>query len=174
MDEQEETMRVNLTDQKGPRFRVLSEDQIEMIYGAALEVIERTGGRVFHEEALELFRQSDAVVSDGNRVRIPASMVERSLNDHPGKITLAGRDGKRTLHLQKDVINFGTGSDCPFIYDRKTGHRRRYTFNDVAEASRIVDYLPNFDFFMSHGLVSDVPVAKTYDRHLKTLDSDER
>lgn len=158
-------MRVNLTDQRSPRFKVLSEDQIEMIYWAALEVLERTGGRVFHDEALDLFRQSDAVVTDGNRVRIPASMVERALKDYPGKITMAMRDGRRTLHLEKDEVNFGTGSDCPFIYDRKTGQRRRYTFNDVAEAARIVDYLPNFDFFMSHGLVSDVPNPRTYDRH---------
>ena len=96
-------MRVNLTDQRTPRFRVLSEDQIEMIYSAALEVLERTGGRVFHEEALKLFKQSDAVVSDGNKVRIQASMVERALKDHPRKITLAGRDGRRSVHLDKDV-----------------------------------------------------------------------
>lgn len=158
-------MRVNLRDQRTPRFRILSEDQIEMIYWAALEVLERTGGRVFHDEALDLFRESDAVVTDGNRVRIPASMVERALKDYPGKITLAGRDGKRTLHLEKDEVNFGTGSDCPFIYDRKTGKRRRYSFDDVTEAARIVDYLPNFDFFMSHGLVSDVPNPRAYDRH---------
>jgi trimethylamine--corrinoid protein Co-methyltransferase len=158
-------MRVNITDQRSPRFRILSEDQIEMIYWAALEVLEGIGGWVFHDEALDLFRQSDAVVDDGNRVRIPASMVERALKDYPGKITLAGREGKRTLHLKKDEVNFGTGSDCPFIYDRKTGQRRRYTFDDVAEAARIVDHLPNFDFFMSHGLVSDVPNPKTYDRH---------
>jgi len=158
-------MRANLTDQKSPRFRVLSEDQIEMIYSAALEVLERTGGRVFHEEALDLLRQSDAVVSDDNRARIPASMVQRAIKASPGKITLAGRDGKRTVHLEKDVVNFGTGSDCPFIYDAKSGERRRYTFKDVTEAARIVDYLPNFDFFMSHGLVSDVPNPRAYDRH---------
>ncbi len=158
-------MRVNLTDQRGPRFRVLSEDQIEMIYGAALEVLARTGSRVFHEEALDLLKESDAVVTDGNLVRLPASMVERARRDCPQKITIAGRDGKRTLHLEKDEVNFGTGSDCPFIYDRKTGERRRYTFNDVTEAARIVDFLPNFDFFMSHGLVSNVPNPKAYDRH---------
>lgn len=158
-------MRVNLTDQRSPRFRVLSDDQIEMIYWGALEVLERTGSRVFHDEALDLLKESDAVVTDGNLVRIPASMVERALKEAPHKITLAGRDGRRTLHLEKDEVNFGTGSDCPFIYDRKTGERRRYTFDDVTEAARIVDSLPNFDFFMSHGLVSDVPNPRAYDRH---------
>ncbi len=158
-------MQVNRVDQRGPRFRILSESQIEMIYWAALEILERTGSRVFHEEALDLLKESDAVVTDENRVRLPASMVERARKDCPRKITLAGRDGKRTVHLEKDEVHFGTGSDCPFIYDRKTGKRRRYTFNDVTEAARIVDYLPNFDFFMSHGLVSDVPKPKAYDRH---------
>jgi trimethylamine--corrinoid protein Co-methyltransferase len=158
-------MRVNVTGQGSPRFRVLSEDQIEMIYSAALEVLERTGGRVYHEEALKLFRESDAVLTDKNLVRIPGAMVERALKDYPRKITLGGRDGRRTVHLEKDVVNFGTGSDCPFITDRKTGKRRRYTFDDVVEAARIADYLPNFDFFMSHGLVSDVPNPKSYDRH---------
>jgi trimethylamine--corrinoid protein Co-methyltransferase len=158
-------MRVNQVDQQGPKFSVLSEDQIEMIFGAALEVLQRTGGRVYHEEALELCRQSDAVVTDGNLVRIPPSMIERALKDYPRRITLAGRDGGRTAHLEKNVVNFGTGSDCPFITDRETGKRRRYCFNDVADAARIVDHLPNFDFFMSHGLVSDVPNPKSYDRH---------
>lgn len=158
-------MRVNVTDKQTPGFRVLSEDQIEMIFGAALEVLERTGGRVFHEKALDLFRESDAVITDGNLVRIPASMVDRALGDCPRRITLCGRDGKRSVKLEKDVVNFGTGSDCPFITDRKTGKRRRYTFNDVTEAARIVDDLPSFDFFMSHGLVSDVPNPRAYDRH---------
>ncbi|NIQ39140.1 MAG: trimethylamine methyltransferase [Proteobacteria bacterium] len=158
-------MRVNVTAQRSPRFRVLSDDQIEMIYSAALEILESTGSRVFHDEALDLFKESDAVVTNGNLVRVPASMIERARMDAPQRITVAGRDGKRTLHLEKDEVNFGTGSDCPFIYDRKTGKRRRYTFNDVTEAARIVDCLPNFDFVMSHGLVSDVPKPKTYDRH---------
>ncbi|UCB45705.1 MAG: trimethylamine methyltransferase family protein [Spirochaetota bacterium] len=157
-------MRVNITEQRSPMFRVLSEDQIEIIYEAALDIVSKTGEKVFHEGALHLFQQSDAIV-DGNRVRIPVSMVERAIKDYPSNITVSGRDEKRALHLQKNRVHFGTGSDCPFITDRKTGKRRRYTYNDVAEAARIVDYLPNFDFFMSHGLVSDVPNPNTYDRH---------
>ncbi|GAB4279086.1 MAG: trimethylamine methyltransferase MttB [Deferrisomatales bacterium] len=158
-------MKVNQTANRTPRFRVLSEDQIEKIYFSALDVLESSGGRVFHDEALELFRNSDAVVSDGNRVRIPASLVERALKSYPRKITLRGRNGKRSVFLQKDEVAFGTGSDLPFTYDRKTGERRRVTRQDVRDAAKVVDYLPNFDFFMSHGLVDDVPNPLTYDRY---------
>lgn len=157
---------MNQTVQETPQFRVLTEDQIEQIYFAALDVLERVGSRVHHDEALELFRSSgEAVVGDDKRVRVPASLVERALKNYPRKITLKGRNGKRSVALQKDHVYFGTGSDLPFTYDRKTGERRRTTYKDVMDAGRIVDYLPNFDFFMSHGIVSDAPNPQTYDRH---------
>ncbi len=157
-------MKISQTIHQSTQFRVLSEDQIEQIFYAALEVLERTGGMVYHEEAIELFRNSDAVVRE-NHVRIPTCMVEEALNFYPRKITLKGRNGKRSLHLQKDTVSFGTGSDLPFTYDRETGERRRSTYDDVKNAAKLVDALSHYDFFMSHGIVSDAPNPQTYDRH---------
>jgi trimethylamine--corrinoid protein Co-methyltransferase len=157
--------KINQTIQETPSFRVLSEDQIERIYSAALDVIQRTGARFYHEEALELFRNSDAVVTDENLVRVPLSLVERAIKTHPRKVNLTGRTGEYGIKLDKDTVNFGTGSDLPFTYDRETGERRRTKYKDVYDAGRIVDYLPNLDFFMSHGIVQDCPNTQTYDRH---------
>ncbi len=157
--------KINQTVQRTPYFRVLSENQIEMIYSAALDVIQRTGSRFHHEEALELFKNSEAVVTDTNLVRVPLSLVEKAIKCHPRKINLAGRTGKNRIKLEKDVVNFGTGSDLPFTYDRETGERRRTCYQDVHNAGRILDYLPNLDFFMSHGIVQDVPNPQVYDRH---------
>lgn len=157
-------MKMNQAIQRTPQFRVLHDDQIERIFYAALDVLETTGGMVYHDEALELFKNSNAVVK-GNCVRIPTSMVEEALNFYPRKITLKGRNGKRSAHLEKDMVTFGTGSDLPFTYDRETGERRRTTYNDVRNAGKLVDALPNYDFFMSHGIVSDAPNPQTYDRH---------
>ena len=144
----------NETVQLTPQFRVLSDDQIEQIYFAALDVLESTGVDIFQDDALALFKDSDAVVK-GNRVRIPTSLVERALQVYPRKITLMGRNGQRSLKLQKNSAGFGTGSDLPFTYDRKTGQRRRTTYDDIVLAGKFVDCLPNYDFFMSHGIVSD-------------------
>ena len=157
-------MKINHTVNKSTQFKVLSENQIEEIFYSALEVLERTGGAIYHEEALELFKNSNAIV-EGNRVRIPTTMVEEALNFYPRKITLKGRSGKRSLHLQKDTVAFGTGSDLPFTYDRETGERRRTKYNDVTNAAKLVDALDNYDFFMSHGIVGDAPNPQTYDRH---------
>lgn len=162
-------MKMNQFVNATPRFKVLSDDQIERIYFSALEVLERVGAEIYNEDALALFRASDAVVTGGSeergRVRVPASMVEEALNFYPGKITLKGRNGERSLFIQKDSAGFGTGSDLPFCYDRETGERRRTGYEDIRQAARLVDALPNYDFFMSHGIVGDAPNPQTYDRH---------
>ena len=146
-------------------FQILTADQIEQIYFAALDVLEVSGADIFHEEALDLFRNSGAMVSETNRVRIPTSLVEQALRSCPSKSNLTGRNGKRSVKLQKNEVAFGSGADAPFVYDRKTGARRKSTFADVEAAAKMVDYLPRLDFCMSHGLVSDAPNPKTYDRH---------
>ncbi len=156
--------KMNQTIQKTPNFRVLTDQQIEKIYFSALEVLERCGADVLQDEAIALFKDSDAVVR-GNRVRVPASLVERALKTYPRKITLKGRNGLRSVALQKDHVYFGTGSDLPFTYDRETGERRRTLYQDIVNAGKFVDYLPNYDFFMSHGIVGDAPNPLTYDRH---------
>ncbi len=158
-------MQVNQVHYSTPQFSVLSQDEREMIFRGALEIMERVGGRFFNEEALELFRKSDAQVTDENLVKIPSWLTLRALREAPSKIALSSRDGKRSVYLGRNEVNFGTGSDCPFIYDQETGERRRYTRQDVYEAARVVDSLPHLDFFMSLGLASDVPHDETYDRH---------
>jgi trimethylamine--corrinoid protein Co-methyltransferase len=163
----EKTMLIKMNQQVygTTRFQVLTADQIEQIYYAALDVLEISGARILQEEALQLFTDSDAVVSETNRVRIPTAMVEQALNSCPSKSNLTGRNGKRSINLQKNEVAFGSGADAGFVYDRKSGERRKSTLADVEAAARIVDYLPRLDFCMSHALVSDAPHAKTYDRH---------
>ena len=147
-----------------PHFSVLSNDQIYEIHLATLEVLERTGVQIPEQEAVDLLSGAGARVSDGNRVRIPSYLVEDALRSAPERITLANRDGERTVFLEGNKVYFGTGSDCPNLLDPYTGERRRFRKEDVEEAARLCDYLPNIDFVMSLGLVSDVPTA-TSDRH---------
>lgn len=157
--------KANQTAFATPHFRVLSDDQIELIYEAALDVLMQTGGEFYSEDALDLFKKSEAVVSDGNRVRVPPALVKRALNSTPDKINVSGRTGEHIIKLQKNEVCFGTGSDQPFALDRQSGELRRCTYQDVFDSARLVDCLPNYHFHMSHGLVSDVPNPKTYDRH---------
>jgi trimethylamine--corrinoid protein Co-methyltransferase len=159
-------MRVNYNINATPQFRVLSSDQIEEILSASMEILERIGIRMEDKEGLKLLKDGGALSSNGSssNLKIPSYMVKKALSTAPGRIVLSGRNRARSLVLEKDRIYFGTGSDLPFTLDPYTGKRRRTVFKDVVNAGRVVDALPNLDFFMSHGLVSDAP-EPYYDRH---------
>ena len=77
-------MRVNLTNNATPQFRVLSEDQVERIELASLEILERTGAHVLSPEAISLLGESGAAV-DGHRVRMPSELVREMLAAVPSR-----------------------------------------------------------------------------------------
>ncbi len=157
-------MKANYQVNATPQFRVLSDDQVEEIYYAALDVLERTGTRMLHQEGLALLRQAGCQVSDDNRVRIPTWLVKEALSTTPHRIVVAGRDRRKRLYLEKNKFYFGTGSDCPSLVDPHTDQVRKYTFDDVYNAARLSDALPHIDFHMSLGLTSGV-LPQVYDRH---------
>ena len=80
-----------------PHFNYLSKGQCQKIHWAALEILERTGVRLYLEEAVTMFRRAGADVSDGNLIRIPSGMVERAFSTVPKRIVLANRDGERVM-----------------------------------------------------------------------------
>jgi trimethylamine--corrinoid protein Co-methyltransferase len=146
-------MKINQTINATPNFQVLSEDQIERIYFAALDVLLRTGCRVCSKEALQLLKGSEAVVSDGDLVRVPPALAERALKAHPRKLTLAGRTGGHPLRLQKDEVHFGTGFQLEPAADRLGGNGEA-SYAALRQTAQLADSLPSIDFFMSQGCVA--------------------
>lgn len=146
-----------------PQFAVLSEDQLEQIHLAALEVLRRTGLRFYHAGALDLLREAGAFISDGNLVKFPARLVEEALASAPSRITLCDRDGQPAVYLEASQTYFGTGSDCIYLLDPYTGEHRQFVEADLVNAYHLCDALPNIHFVMSVGIPSDVDPALTYD-----------
>jgi trimethylamine--corrinoid protein Co-methyltransferase len=164
-------MRANFQVNLTPQFRVLSDDQIEEVFHAALDVLERAGTRVYGQEGQALLSDAGCLVSadagpadsTGALVKVPSWLVKDALSTTPGRIVVAGRDRDRRIYLEKNKFHFGTGSDCPSMVDPYTGEVRNWTAGDVYNAARISDALPNIDFHMSLGLTSGV-LPQTYDR----------
>jgi len=148
-------MRSNFIVHQTPRFRLLSDCQLEELHLAALEILRRTGVDVLEEEARHLFRNAGAKLN-GNRVRISPDLIEWALQRAPSRIVLCDQHGCPCLYLEDTKAYYGTGSDTPNIIDLFTGQRRPSVKNDIAAVAKICDYLPNIDFVMSMGIASDV------------------
>jgi trimethylamine--corrinoid protein Co-methyltransferase len=150
-----------------PKFQVLSEEEIEAIYFAALRVLYETGVRVYDKEGVEVAYSGGAIVEDttedSSLVKMPPWMVDKARATLPRKVVVVGPERKYRMELYKNQIYFGTGSDTPFTIDPYTGKRRRATYQDVKNFARLAEALPNIDFHMSLGIVQDTAVG-TYDR----------
>jgi trimethylamine--corrinoid protein Co-methyltransferase len=146
-----------------PRMGMLDKEQCEAIHRASLEILRRTGVRVFHDEALEMLRETDAVISDGNLVRFPPGMVEWALKQAPSRVALCERGSDQVVApLEGRAVNFGTGSDCPNYLDPRSGQHRSFETADVIDCIRVVDALPELSFCMSMGIPSDLEQANAY------------
>ena len=158
------TLQSNYTSFDTPRFRKISDDQAERLHHASLEILDRTGVVLYEQEAVDLLRHKGLKVDDGNRVRIPPGMVEWALGIAPKRAVICDRNGRRVMPLERNNVFYGPGSDCPNVIDVRTGERRMGTLQDVEEAARVCDALPNVDFLMSFCIASDVEQAVS-DRH---------
>jgi len=153
-----------ISENSHPAFQRLSLQQIQKLHDAALEILERTGVRLHHQPAINILKKAGADISEGNRVRIPAKLVENALNTVPKQLTLYNRNGEPAIPIGGHRTFFGTGSDCLNILDHRTGERRKPTLSDVIDGMTLCDALPNIDFVMCMFLPVDVPtmVADRY------------
>jgi trimethylamine--corrinoid protein Co-methyltransferase len=138
-----------------PRLKVLSDDAIELLHLSTLEVLRRTGIAVKEPKAVEIFEKAGCSV-DGERVRIPAHLVEQALRATPPRVAMSNRNGAPAMFLEADNVYFGTGSDTPYISDPQTRKRRPAVLKDIENVAKVVDCLPEMSFLMSSGIASDV------------------
>jgi len=142
-------------------YKPLSKESMQSIHETAMKVFEKVGIQVNSKEALDLLKHTDAQVDERTqRVMIPADMVMDLVSKAPSEITLCGRDKKHDVILGGTRVHAGTGGTALNIIDRKDGHKRVATLNDLKEIARLVDDLDNIHIFMLPVYPTDVPVEK--------------
>ncbi|MFN2226901.1 MAG: trimethylamine methyltransferase family protein, partial [Anaerolineae bacterium] len=147
-----------------PRFRVLSKQQIKMIYHATLECLNRTGVDVHNARARQLLVGAGAR-QDGIRVRIPPHVIQDAIAANPRSFTLWARpegdgrrqDPRRRIEVVPGRTYFGAGPTCTYFVDPYSGERRKARRGDPAHAARVSDALENIDYVMGLGIIDDVP-----------------
>ncbi len=79
-------------NQMSPFMKVINEDQINEIMQAAFLILERTGCKVSHPEALKLLKQAGATIK-GDTVFTPQYLVEEGLRTVPKGFMIYDREG---------------------------------------------------------------------------------
>jgi trimethylamine--corrinoid protein Co-methyltransferase len=131
----------------GGQYKPLTDEQVQQIHEASLAILERVGVQVEEPEALALFEEAGADV-EGNRVRLPRSLVEDAIEQASSRVVLAGRDPKHDLILEDKRVHIGTGGAALQVLDLETSEVRKAVLEDVGQMARVVDALDNIHFFL--------------------------
>ena len=140
-------------------LRVLSDEQLEQIHVATIEVLENTGVHVGSEAIFKVFADGGADVDPrGKTVKIPRHLVEESLEKKPKQIILQGRNPEQGILLEENRVYFGAGgTPVPYFRDMETGKLRTSVKRDMINATILADALSNIDFVMSIAGARDFP-----------------
>src|SRR5574339_257135 len=137
---------------------LLTQDQVERVHEASLEILEEVGLKVRYEPARALFaRHGCSVDSETTIVKFPRDVVERYRRMTPPKFTFRGRDPKFDKTIPDDSPVIVTASSAPDIIDPETGKERRAESGDIARIAHLINELPGYDMFSISTLADDAP-----------------
>jgi len=136
--------------------RFLTQDGIDAIHSASVEVLETTGVRVKNSEALELLKDAGCEI-ESEHVKIPSALVEECLRCCPASFELYTREGNRSQHVGDDNVIFNPGSSVTYFRDHITQEMRKGTTNDLVDIVRLVDALDHLKAQSTALIPSDVP-----------------
>jgi len=126
-----------------PSFRVFTEEALDAIHLASLEVLERTGVRIHHSERiLKMLRDHGCTVDfEKGVVLFPSYLVEEAVKKTPKTFSSYGRNPKYDYKLDGRHIYFTTDTETTNTVDLSTGEWRPSTKEDLEKLTRVTDAL---------------------------------
>ena len=153
------------TGAKGGSLTVISEEDVEKIYRASLDLLFEPGVYSDSDLALELFEKAGAKVDRAERsIRIPKELVEWAIQKAPSSFTLYGRnDPAMDLKVELGRVYYGMGGTSePLLWDYEKGTARQPSKQDMVNNTRIGQALPNIDFVQTLCMSGDQPTGHTF------------
>lgn len=123
-------------------LRVLSDDERTRVHEESLNLLGKTGVRVDSAKGRSILKQAGAwVEASSHMVRFPRHLVEECLGMVPKNLTLGARKPGAELSLDGECCTLCLDGEGTLVLDRNSGKRRRATYNDWKEITRVADFL---------------------------------
>ncbi len=143
-------------------LRFLTDTQRRRIAEAATHLRDRVGVELSEPEARALLHGAGARL-EGDRVYIPAPLVEAALQTAPSTISIYDQPGQLAMELGGFNYYYGAHVDAFDVLDPFTHQRRPCREADAGRHAGLIDALSNLSYTTSSGLVADRP-AEIADR----------
>jgi len=136
-------------------LKILSDSEVESMHHATLRILAEVGVILTHPGARKMLTDAGATIRN-ERVCLPPELVEDCLTKCPPQVTVRGRSG--TIKTLGDgSLNFHNLGGARDIHNPTTGEHRFAVLQDVRDATRLLDALPNCNTITPFFTPSDVP-----------------
>ncbi len=131
---------------EGFGIHCMTNEAIERIHDATLEVLKFTGIKVYSDDALEIYHGGGCTVDKTSRtVYFPAHVVEDCIRSAPASFVLGARDPRHDFLIGGKRVGFCNFSCGVQVADINDGTIRESTRKDTEDVSKLVDYLDQYD-----------------------------
>lgn len=137
------------------RLKFLSDEDIQAMHEATLQVLNEAGVFWAHKPSLDILTDAGCTVKD-NRVFFPPDLVMDSIARAGKRPVIRGRNGQ-VNELGSGNLYFHNLGGARDVFEAKTGTRRIATDQDVIDAARLLDALPNAHTVTPFFTPQDVP-----------------
>ncbi len=142
----------------GLGVEIFTQDELDDIHWATVEVLEKTGLWVEDDEALDLFADGGCKVDRAERkVRIPQHILEETVSWAPSKVVLCGRTPDKDVVLEGRRVSYTNFAEGVKAVDPYTGELRQTTKKDVGDLAKLVDALDDIEVYTVAVTANDVP-----------------
>jgi trimethylamine---corrinoid protein Co-methyltransferase len=145
--------------------RIFSDDQVESMHTAALEILERQGMRVLSQRGRAVLAAGGATVDESTQmVRLEPGLVNQALASVPAESQLVARNPARSSTIGGRHVVFAPVAGPPSVSDLKRG-KRTGTIADFRDFVRLSQAFDVVHVLAQTTEPQDVPVNE---RHLET------
>jgi trimethylamine---corrinoid protein Co-methyltransferase len=145
--------------------KIFSDDQIEAIHQAAMEILQRQGMRILSPRGRAALKAAGATVDESTMmVRMDAGMIGEALATVPSEASLTARDASRSCRVGGRHVVFAPVAGPPSVHDGQRGKRTGNIedFRDFVKLSQTYDVIHTLGQMVEP---TDVPI---HERHLDT------
>ncbi len=136
-------------------LKFLSDEDIKAMHEATLHIMSEVGFIWTHRPSLDILLGAGCAIIN-NRICMPPHLVEDCIAKASKRLVIRGRNGQ-VNELGGGNLYFHNLGGARDVFDAKTGTRRIATDQDVINATRLLDALPNCHTITPFFTPRDVP-----------------
>ncbi len=132
----------------GIGLNMFSEDELQQVHLATLDVLWNIGVKVESDKALGIFHDGGCSIEPSKKiVKIPAWLAEDAIRSAPPTFRACGRNPEKDYVCEKDRTGFVNFGEAPQMLDLESRELRTPLKRDVDEATRLMDALEEIVVF---------------------------